>query len=110
MSLFARFAAARQEVLRENGNVVAAVSERRNEERHDRDPVIQVVTEAAVLDGLTEIFIRRRDDADVHFRRMFGADFAHFPFLHGAKELHLHGERHLPDLIQKQRPAMGALK
>ncbi len=44
------------------------------------------------------------------FVAILRSDFPHFPLLHGAEQFHLHGERHLPDFIQEQRAAVGALK
>jgi len=54
-----------------------------------------------------EILVGRGHDA--HIDRPT-AVFAHppdLPFLKGAKQLHLHGERNLPDLIEKERAAVG---
>ena len=48
-----------------------------------------------------------RDEPDVHGDLRGATDPHELPVLQEPKELGLHGERHVADLVQEQRPARG---
>ena len=88
-------------------DVVASAPERRHLDAHHVDAVVEILAEALVGDVAFEIAIGRGDDPRVerHFDRL--ADRAHVALLQGAQELGLHAQRHLADLVEKQRAAVG---
>ncbi len=47
------------------------------------------------------------DDADVDLAASLGAEGPDFTLLQHAQELGLHGEAHLADLVEEERPLMG---
>ena len=60
--------------------------------------------------AFSQIVVRRADDAHVHGFFASGADFANAFFLYRAQQFHLHGQRQVRDLIQKQCPSVSRLK
>ena len=58
-----------QEVGGEERHVLPALAERRDPDRHDGEPVVEVLAEAALRDGAAEVLVRRGDHADVHLDR-----------------------------------------
>ena len=54
--------------------------------------------------------MRRRDHAHVDRDRLRRADGPHFAFLQHAQQLDLQGERHVADLVEEDRPAVGRLE
>ncbi len=54
--------------------------------------------------------MRRRDHAHVDRRGLRGAEPADLAALQGAEQLHLERRRHLGDLVQEQRAAVGFLE
>ena len=96
----------RHEVLTSWLDVVAAVAQRRHEDRKDVQPVVEVLAELAVLDLLQEVAVRRRDQADVDLDGRARADRVDLAVLHGAQELDLHLVRQVADLVEEQRARM----
>ena len=65
----------------QQGNVISAVTKRRDKQRDDRDAVIQIVPECAVLHRFAEIFIGCGNNPYIDLRLNFRPHFADFPFL-----------------------------
>ena len=55
--------------------------------------------------GLVEIAVRRRDDSGVEQHLARGAERTHAPLLEHAQKLRLKIDRHVADLVEKQRSA-----
>src|ERR1041385_3855690 len=93
-------------MLRQEQHVRAAGAQRWNRNMHDVDSVEEISTEPRLVDSTLEIAIRRGDESRVerHFR--VSAERPHGALLEGAKELRLQFERHLTDLVEKQRAAV----
>ena len=91
-------------------DVVAALAQRRQVQVDDVEPVVEVLAEAARLDLLLEVAVGRGDDADVDRLGLGVADAEDDPLLQRAQELHLQRERHLADLVEEQRAAVGRLE
>ena len=72
--------------------------------------VVEVLAERAFADHAPQVAMRGRDDADVHFLRLRGAEPLERAFLQHAQELGLQVEREIADLVEKQRAAVGQLE
>ena len=59
-----------EEMARQFSDVRSALAQRRQDDRHDRKPVIKILAERACFDQLRQILVGRRDDTNV------GADHA----------------------------------
>ena len=88
----------------------APLAERRQAEHEDLQAVVEVLAELARGDPLREVAVRRADEADVDPERARLADAPDLAVLEGAQELRLERERHLGDLVEEQRPAVGRLE
>ena len=91
-------------------NVGAALAQRRQPDRRDVEPVEQVLAEQALPDQLRQIAMRRGDDAHIDPDRRASADRGVFAFLQHAQQPGLRLERHVADLVEKQRAALGLLE
>ena len=76
-------------------------------QRDDVEAVEEVLAERARRDHRLEVAVGRADDADVDLARALAADRAHLAVLQDAQELGLHAERHLADLVEEERAAVG---
>src|SRR5262249_51963993 len=81
----------------------AAFAERRHVDLHDVDSVEEVFAEAPLVDFVFEDAVRRSDEARVERDLAVRPDRAHFALLQRAKQLRLHLERQLADLVEEQR-------
>src|SRR5437667_264663 len=88
----------REEMLGEERNVLATLPERRQGDRNDVDPVVQILPEPAFCDRLVEVPVGRRNHPDVGLKLFEPAEAAEAPFLQDPKELDLHDRAHLADL------------
>src|SRR5437763_622465 len=100
---------AREEGVRQQEDVVAPLTQRRQRDLDAANAVIEVLAKTSFLDGLIELAIRRRHDPDVGgtVRRL--ADTPELAVLEETQQLRLSGERHLANLVEKERPAVGRL-
>ena len=79
-------------------------------DRHHLEPMIKILAELALGDGLFQIAVGRRNQAHVDLDRLVAADAEHFPVLQHAQQLRLQGQRHVADLVEEQRAAVGVLE
>ncbi len=99
-----------QEVLREQDHVRAPLAERRQPQRHDGEPVIEILAEAPGVHRGRQILVARGDDPDVDGLGAGGAEPAHGAVLQDLQELGLEAvgqERHL---VEEERAAVGRLE
>ena len=76
-------------------------------DRHDAQPVIQILAQRAAAHRFVGIAVGGGDEARVDHRvRRFTADPAHDPILDDAQQLGLNRCRHLDQLVEEQRAAM----
>ena len=99
----------REKVLGERDDVGEAVTERRQRDRDDADPVVEVLAEASVADGGRQVAVGGGDDPDVD-RDGAAADRGHDALLQRAQQLGLHGEIHVADLVEEQGAAVRLAK
>ena len=97
----------RGEMLDEPGDVIPTGPERGHNEMHGREPIEEILAEAAPLDLDGEVAVGRGDHLHVDRNRLGRADRGHFPSLEHLEQLRLDLERHLTDLIEKQHTAVG---
>ena len=91
-------------------NVTPSLAEWRHMDRHDVEPVEQVLAKPALLDFRAEILVRGRDDAHVHRQCLAGSDAGDHAFLQGAQHLRLRRQAHIADFVEKQRAAVRQLE
>ena len=99
-----------EKVRDEHRDVLAALAQRRQLDRHDREPVVQVLAEPPAGDLGLQILVRRGDDADVDLDRLAAADALELALLEHAQHLRLRVRVHVADLVEEQRAAIGELE
>src|SRR5262245_60815127 len=72
-------------------------------------PEIEVLAKAVLLNFLSQILVRRCNDANVYGHGPAAADPFHLAFLQNAKQFSLSSETQVADLIQKQCSAVRRL-
>src|ERR1700678_897375 len=91
----------------QQGNVLAALPQIRHPNGNHAEAVVKIFSKKVFGDRFVEIAIGSCDDAHVDGNLAGAADGANRAFLQHAKELYLHGKRHLADFIEKDRSAAG---
>ena len=94
----------------EQRDVAGPVAQRRQRDREDVEPVVEILAELAVGDQLLEIAVGRRHHAHVDLDRLGAADALELALLQHAQQLDLHVERQVADLVEEQRAAVGQLE
>ncbi len=82
----------------------------RKDDGENEDTVEKVLAELAILYLGFKIPVRGDNNADVNGCRFTRPDSFDFAFLKDAQQFGLHRERHVSDLIQKQRPMIRLLE
>ena len=95
-------------MVHERRNVVATRAERRQGHTHHVEAIVQVLAQLALRDRPLEVSVRRRDHAHVDRVRLGRADRAHLHLLEDTQELDLQSRRKLGDLVEEDRPLVGA--
>jgi hypothetical protein len=83
------FAVEAQEVLCQQGNVVAPLAQGRHPDIDDVEPIIEVLTEVPFLDLLLEVAIGRRYDPHVRIDGLLASDALELALLEDAQDLDL---------------------
>ena len=92
----------REKLVHERPDVGDPFAERRHLQRDALDPVVDVGPEAPRLHLVLERTQRRRDEPDVHRDLRRSPDTHEPPVLEKPEQLHLCGERHLSNLVEKE--------
>ena len=71
------------------------------------EPVVEVLAKRALLEHLQEVHVRGRDDPHVHRDRVAAAHRRDLAVRDRREQRDLLLERHLPDLVEEQRAAVG---
>ena len=87
-----RGAVAREEALRQDGNVGGALAQRRQPDGEGVDAVVEILAEARVADELVERAVGRRNQPEVDFDRVVAAQPLEAPLLEHAQQLGLADE------------------
>src|SRR5207253_4312057 len=90
-------------MLDERGDVLLALAERRHIDVDDVEAIEEVVAELLRFYLSLQVFVRRADDPDVHLDRQRRANALDLSVLEDPKQLRLHRQAHLTDLVQEDR-------
>ncbi|MNT37476.1 hypothetical protein D3C72_1736150 [compost metagenome] len=99
-----------EEAAREHQHVAPPLAQRRDHERIDRQPVVQVGAKAPLRNRRGQVAVGGRDHAHVDLAHAIAAGALHLAALQHAQQLGLHAQRQLPDLVEKERAAIGDLE
>ena len=99
-----------QVVAQQFGYVLAPLAQRRNLDANHVEPVQQVLAEMPGLHARLEILVGRRDHPHVDLDRRLAADPVELAFGQHAQQPRLQRGRHVADLVEKQRAAIGLLE
>ena len=94
---------AAQEELGELREVLGALAQRRQLDRDDVEPVVEVLAEPAFLHRLLEVDVGGGDQAELGLDRLGAADALDLAFLNRAQQLGLQVEPQVADLVEEQR-------
>src|SRR5688500_2721887 len=97
-------------MLDEEGDIVAPITQRRDERFDDREPVVEVLAKLTRGDAGAKVAVRGRDDAHVDVQPIRSADAPNLPGLEGAEELRLKLGRQLAQLVDEERAAVRLLE
>src|SRR6185437_15836079 len=87
-----------------------AVPDGRQPERHHGEPVVEILTEPPGVHVADQIPVGRRDQPDVHRQLPRASEAPERLGLEHFQQLRLQLARQIPDLVQKQRPAIRQLE
>ena len=97
----------RDEVIDEHRDVLAPLAQRRNVDRDDVQPVVEILLEPAVGDHLPQVAVGRGDHPHVDLLRALGAERLELALLQHAQQLRLQRRAHRADLVEEDRAAVG---
>src|SRR5580704_7993156 len=97
-------------MIEEQGNILAALAQRRQLEGNHVEAMIQILAKAAIAHKAQQIDIRRGDNAHVHFD-IFSATQAHeFAFLDHTQELGLRLPAYRGNFVEEDGALIGDLE
>ena len=94
----------------EQRDVVAALAQRRQHDRDDVHPVVEIGAESTLAHLRSEVAVRGGDQAHVDFHRPRRPERHDLALLHRAQELDLQGTRDVGDLVEKEGTAVGGVE
>ena len=86
------------------------LAQRRQPQRHHVEPEEQILAEQALLDQDAQVLVGRGDDAHIGLDRRAAADGRVLALLQHAQQPRLRLHRHVADLVEEQRAALGLLE
>ena len=99
-----------QEMPRQQRDVVAALAQRRQGDAHHVQAVLEVGAEAAFADQRVQVLVGGGDDAHVAAQQFAPTDAVELALGQHAQQAGLQRCRHVADLVQEQRAALGLLE
>src|SRR5882672_2730973 len=96
-----------EEVAGEDVDVALALAERRDADDLERQAVVEVGEELPAADPLAEVDVGRGDDAGAAAELLRAAHAGVGAVLHDAQDLFLEDGRHVADLVEEERAAVG---
>src|SRR6266436_2042923 len=99
-----------QEVVGQHEDIVRPLPQGWEMDAEDGEPVVEIIAETAIHDGLLQIVVGRCDETDVGAERRRATDTFVLALLDDAQELGLDRGRQLADLVEEQRAARGQLE
>src|SRR5580658_1775250 len=94
----------------EQRDVVDSLAERRAPNRKDREAKVEVFAKGPGLDALGQVFVGRREDANVDVDDVLAAYARDFARLHGSEHFGLRDDVHVADFVEEERAAVGLLE
>src|SRR5208283_3902343 len=91
-------------------HVLTSFAERGKLDADDLETVVEVLAELAGGDGVGEVTVGGRDQADVDLDRLVGAHPDDLAGLERPQELDLGSQGNVADLVEKHRPAVGVFE
>ena len=91
-------------------DVVLALAQRRHLDRHDVQPVVEVLAELAGLDHRRQVAVGGGDQPHVDLDRPRAAEPLELVLLQDAQDLGLRVGAHVADFVEEQRAAVGLLE
>jgi hypothetical protein len=98
------------EMLRQHGDVLDPFAQGREQHLEHVETIVQIFTQASVANCLRWRTIRRGENADVELDVLRSAEPTRLTFLEHAQQLGLERDRHLGDLVEKERASVGHLE
>src|SRR5262249_15417958 len=98
------------EMTSQEGDVTAALAQRRELDARDGESIEEVVAEASGLDFLVEVAPGGRHHAHIDADPLVATDAPKLGPLDCAQELRLKGDVEIADLVDEQRAAVGVLE
>ena len=86
-------------MVRQQGDVFAALGQRRQGQGHHIQAVIQVFAKLPIRHGHVQVTVRGRQETHIDRTRLVGTHGAHGPLLQHAQQFDLQRQRHVADLI-----------
>ena len=99
-----------QQMVGQQRNIFRAFGERRYFQVHYVEAVEQVFTKLAAGHHLRQVAVGGGDNPHVDFDIAVAAQRAHLALLQDAQQLHLQRNRHITDLVEKQRTTLSGLE
>ena len=99
-----------EEMVDQQRDVVAPLAQRRELDADDLEAMIKVLAELPLGDGVGQVAVGGRDQTDVDLDRLVGAHADDLAAFEHAEQLDLDRDRHVADLVEEQRAAVGVLK
>src|SRR6266513_6230065 len=99
-----------EKVACEQRNVLRALAQARQPQANHVQPVKQVLAEGALAHALLQVLVRGGDDAHVRLHLLVAADAVERAVGEHAQEPRLQLCRHVADLVEEQRAALGLLE
>ena len=96
-----------QDGIGQHAHVLLPLAQRRHAQLDHIEPVEKVLPEPSLCHALRQVLVGGADDAHIHRFFRHRPHLADALFLDGTQQLHLHGQRQVGHLIQKQRAAIG---
>ncbi len=99
-----------EKVLDQERDIVAALAQRRKLDADDLEPVIKVLAKLPLGDRVGQVAVGRRDQPDVDLDRLVRAHPHDLAGFEHPEQLDLDRRRHVADLVQEKRAAVGVLE
>jgi len=96
-----------QKIFRQSRNVLHATAQSRYLDRKHRQPMIKVESKSLLCCPLFQRLMRGCNHPHIHSHRRVVAYALQFAALQEPQHLRLQRQRHLPNLIQEERPTIG---
>src|SRR5688572_18174645 len=91
--------------------VLYSFPQRRNRYLNDVEPIVQILTQLLVSNGLARVPVRSRDEAHINYCILCLAPHATYDsILKHSQHLRLERHRHLGQLVEEQRSAVSQLE